>query len=57
MFQIKYGLNKMHSTIFSHHMGWFNGKGVDIHPWGLRMKPHKLQNYGQRWYVDCMYPR
>jgi len=37
MFKLKYGLNRMHSTIFSHQAGWFDGKGVDIHPWGLRI--------------------
>jgi hypothetical protein len=30
----------MHSTIFSHQTGWFDYKGVGIHPWGLRIKPH-----------------
>ncbi len=40
MFKIKYGLNRMHSTIFAHQMGWFNDKGVDIHPWGLRYISH-----------------
>jgi hypothetical protein len=34
MFKIKYGLNKMYSTIYSHHVKCFNNKGVDIHPWG-----------------------
>jgi hypothetical protein len=33
MFKIKYGVNKMHLIIFSHQVGWFDGKGVDIHPW------------------------
>jgi len=55
MFQIKYGLNRMHSTIFSYHMGWFSGKGVDIHPWGPRVKLHKLHSCGQQWYADCMH--
>jgi len=32
----------MHSIIFAHQVGWFDGKGVDIHPWGLRIKLHKL---------------
>jgi hypothetical protein len=41
MFKVKYGVNRMHFTIFSEQMGWFDGKGVDIHPWGLRIKPHK----------------
>jgi hypothetical protein len=47
MFKIKYGLNGMHSTIFTHQAGWFDGKGVVIHPWGLKIKPHNLHNYGQ----------
>ncbi len=41
MFTIKYGLNKMHSTMFSLNVGWFDGNGVDTHPWGLRIKSHK----------------
>jgi hypothetical protein len=56
MFKIKYGVNKMHSITFSHHVGWFDGKGVDIHSWGLRIKPHKWHNCGQWWYVDRIYP-
>ncbi len=28
----------MHPTIFSHQVGWFDGKGVDIHPLGIRIK-------------------
>jgi hypothetical protein len=36
MFNLKYGLNIMHSIIFSHQVGWFDGKGVDIHPWGQK---------------------
>jgi hypothetical protein len=51
MFKGKYGLNRIHSTIFAHQVGWFDGKGVDIHPWGLRIKPHKLHSCGQGWYV------
>jgi hypothetical protein len=34
MFKIKYGVNKMHLTIFLHQVGWFDGKGVHIHLWG-----------------------
>ncbi len=56
MFKIKYGLNKMHCTMFAHQVGWFDGKGVDIHPWGLSIKLHKLHSCGQGPYVDCMYP-
>jgi hypothetical protein len=40
MFKIKYRLNRMHPTIFSHQVGWFDGKGFDIHPWGIQIKPH-----------------
>jgi hypothetical protein len=47
MFKVKYGLNTMHSTTFAHQVGWFDGKGVDIHLWGLKIKPHKLHSYGQ----------
>jgi hypothetical protein len=28
----KYGLNRMHSIIFLHQVGWFDGKRVDICP-------------------------
>ncbi len=55
MFKIKYGLNRMHSIIFAHQVGWFDGKGIDIHC-GLRIEPHKLHSCGQQWYVDHMYP-
>jgi len=56
MFKVKYALNKMHFTILVHQVGWFDGKWVDMHPWGLRIKPHKLHSCGQWWYVDYMYP-
>jgi len=45
----------MHSTIFAHQVKWFDGKGVDIHPLGLRIKLHKLHSCGQRWCDDNMY--
>jgi hypothetical protein len=35
MFKIQIWLNKIHPTIFSPQMGWFDNKGVDIHPWAL----------------------
>jgi len=41
MFKIKYGLDRMHPNVFSHQVGWFDGKEVDINPWGLRIKLHK----------------
>ncbi len=55
MFKVKYGLNRMHSTIFAHQVGWFDDKGVDIHPYGLRIKLHNLHSCGEQWYVDHMY--
>jgi len=27
-----YGLNRKHSNIIAHQVGWFDGKGIDIHP-------------------------
>jgi hypothetical protein len=30
MFKIKSGLNKIQPIIFSHQVGWFDGRGVDI---------------------------
>jgi hypothetical protein len=47
MFKIKYRLNRMHSTIFALQVEWFDGKGVNIHPWGLRIKLHKLHSCGR----------
>jgi hypothetical protein len=40
-FKVKYGLNRMHSFTFLHQVGWFDGKGIDVHPWGLKIKLHK----------------
>jgi hypothetical protein len=45
----------MHSIIFSHQVGWLDGKGIDIHAWGLRTKLHKRHSCGKQWYVDHMY--
>jgi len=47
MLKVKYGLTIMQFIIFVHQLGWFDDKGVDIHHWGLRIKPHKLHNCGQ----------
>jgi hypothetical protein len=47
MFKVKYGLNKMQSITIANQMRLFDCKGIDIYPWGLRMKLHKLHNYGQ----------
>jgi hypothetical protein len=41
MFKVEYGVNRMHPMTFSHKLGWFDGKGVDIHPCGIKIKPHK----------------
>jgi len=41
MLKIKYGLNRMHPIMFLHRVVWFDGKRVEIHPWGLSIKPHK----------------
>jgi len=42
MFKTKYLVNKMHPIMFSHQMGWFDNKGVDIHLWGLRIKTSQV---------------
>jgi len=42
MFKVKYGLNKMHSFTFSHQVGQFDGKGIDIHPWGFKDQTSKV---------------
>jgi len=52
MFKIKYGLNRMHSSMFANQVGWFDGKGLDIHPLNLRIKLPKLHSCGQQWYVN-----
>jgi hypothetical protein len=52
MFKIKYKVNRMLLTIFSHQVGWFDGKGVDIYHLGLRIKLHKWHSCGQQWYID-----
>jgi hypothetical protein len=46
MFKVKYGLNKMHFAMLAHKVRWYDGKGVDIYPWGLRIKLHKLHSCG-----------
>ncbi len=52
MFKIKYEIKKMYPIIFSNQVGWINGKEIDIHPWGLRIKLHNWYSCGQRLYVD-----
>jgi hypothetical protein len=55
MFKIRYGLNKMHCITFSHQVGWFDSKGVHIHPWGLKIKSHNRYCCGQQWHVGQIY--
>jgi hypothetical protein len=38
---MKYGLNKINIILFTQQMGWLGGKGVEFHPWGLRIKFYK----------------
>jgi len=52
MFKIKYEIKKMYPIIFSNQVGWINGKEIDIHPSGLRIKLHNWYSCGQRLYVD-----
>jgi hypothetical protein len=35
-------------------VGCFDGKGANVHPWGLKIKPHKLHSCGQ-WCNDRVY--
>jgi hypothetical protein len=30
----------MHIPILSQHVGWFGGKGNDLHPWGLKISSY-----------------
>jgi hypothetical protein len=32
-----------------------DGKEIDIHPWGLKIKPHNWYSYGQWLYVDHIF--
>jgi len=38
---MKYGLNKINTRLFTQQAGWFGGKGVQFHPWGLKIKFRK----------------
>jgi hypothetical protein len=38
---MKYGLNIMKIRLFTQQVGWLDGKGVEFHPWGPRIKLHK----------------
>jgi len=31
--------------MFSQQMGWFVDKGIDFHPYGKKIKPHKLTKW------------
>jgi hypothetical protein len=43
MFKVKYELNRMHSIVFAHQIGWFHGKGVDTHPWGSKYQTSQVR--------------
>jgi hypothetical protein len=38
---IEYGVNRINVRLFTQQVGWLGGKGVELHPWGLRIKLHK----------------
>jgi hypothetical protein len=42
MFKIQYKLNRMHSTTFSHQVGWFDGKEVNIYTWGFKYQASQV---------------
>jgi len=31
----------MHITSLPQQMEWLGGRGIDLHPWGSRINPHK----------------
>jgi len=31
----------MHITLFSTKMGWLDGKGINLHPWGSRINAYE----------------
>ncbi len=38
---MKCGLNRIKNKLFTQQMGWFDGKKVELHPWGPKIKLHK----------------
>jgi hypothetical protein len=32
--QMKYGLNRINTKVFTQQVGWFGGKGIELHSWG-----------------------
>jgi hypothetical protein len=39
---MKYGLNRINIRLFTQQVGWqLGGKGVELHPWGPKVKLHK----------------
>jgi hypothetical protein len=38
---MKYGVNKINIRLFTQQLGWLDGKAVELHPWGPRIKLHK----------------
>jgi hypothetical protein len=37
---MKNDLNRINITILTQKVGWLGGKGVELHPWGPRVKLH-----------------
>jgi hypothetical protein len=37
---MKYGMNRINNKLFIEE-GWFNGKGIELHHWGPKIKLHK----------------
>jgi hypothetical protein len=35
---MKYGLNKINIKSYTQKVGWLGDKGVEIYPWGLKIK-------------------
>jgi hypothetical protein len=38
---MKYGLNIINIILLTQQVGEFGGKGIELHPWGPRIKLHK----------------
>jgi len=38
---MKYGLNIIKIKLFTQQVEWLNGEGIELHPWGSRIKLHK----------------
>jgi hypothetical protein len=38
---MNYGLNRIKIKLFTQQVRWLGGKGVELHPWGPKIKHHK----------------